>query len=244
MNHTTTLYGACEDLFARYPLAVKPVSSDGTVRSMVIMLATHGEPQFFILTHQDREVDPASHFSLWAWRTSNRIEIEPGTATIPGEFEDVLLSGVPLPEDGSLFGWVDGGVVTVLVPIYTQYTPETPEPSWAAMPLAEASSSQWPPFTGENLFGGWFWDYIASGQIVPLASLIASTPGEIFWLPMTGASAGCIAVAHDISSGDGWTLPAGTFVYYKDLQDGVAVPDLDATPEPTDLAPRFERMAA
>ena len=72
---------------------------------------------------------------------------------------NALTSGVPLPQDGSLFGWTHGGAVTALVAVYTQYTPTSPVPVWTIMPLAGVPEPQWPPFTDERLFGPWFWEH-------------------------------------------------------------------------------------
>lgn len=57
-------------------------------------------------------------------------------AAVPDVVVDAVTHGVPFPQDGSLFGWTHGDGVTALVAVYASYTPASPEPSWAAMPLA------------------------------------------------------------------------------------------------------------
>ena len=243
MNHTTTLYGACEDLFARYPLAVKPVSSDGTFREMVLALIDNGEPQFFILTHDDCDGRP--YFWLSVWGGPGTIEIEPGTAAIPGEFEDVLHDGIPLPRDGSMFGYMDGGIITTLLVSWTTPGGDCPDPHYMAMPLAGMAEEEWAPFTGNALLSSWFWDYLRDGHIIPLRDLIAGTPGTVFWV-VAEPGVPMVAVKKAIPCGGG-TLPAGRYVYYQQLRDGTPLLSLEdalADPGRIDLAPRFERMAA
>ena len=152
--------------------------------------------------------------------------------------------GIPIPRHGSLFGWNDGGIITALTAIYTQYTPQTPQPVFTSMPFVDLPERQWPPYTGEPLFGRWFWDSYEVGKFVSLATLIAATPGEVYWVN-TKATLGsdCYAVARDVSSPGGYTLRRGRYVFYQALRAGMLVPSLTellADSGKIDLAPRFQ----
>ena len=46
-----------------------------------------------------------------------------GDAALPHVAVSVVTRGVPIPRDGSLFGWRYGDTVTALVPVYTTSTP-------------------------------------------------------------------------------------------------------------------------
>jgi hypothetical protein len=48
---TTSLYEACQELFANYPLAVRAVNHSDTIGSMVLMLRDDDEIKFFVLSH-------------------------------------------------------------------------------------------------------------------------------------------------------------------------------------------------
>jgi hypothetical protein len=164
---------------------------------------------------------------------------------VPDAAVNAVTLGVPIPRDGSLFGWLHKTAVTALVAVHAEYTPVTPEPSWAVMPLAGTPESKWPPFTGEVFIGRWLWDYYQSGQLVSLDNLIAGTPGAIFWVD-TEATLGwdsCV-VARELTTSEGHTFPRGSYVYHQVLRTGKQVPDLEAMLHQAasiDLAPRFRR---
>lgn len=220
---------ACNTLFATYPLAVEP-GKPGTpvICSMTLALVDGGIPQFFVLTYEDSGDTPA-------YLLTSR----DGTSAADA-MEDVLARGLPLPRDGSLYGWVDRGRVTAMIAFYALCAPETPEPSYSPMPDADASEAVWPPFIGERLLGPWLWEYFQAGRIVNLAPLIASTEGAVFWANTVEAiGSGCIAVARDLASPDGWTLPRGRYAYYQHRDAAPSLDDLLADPGKTDLGPRF-----
>jgi hypothetical protein len=152
--------------------------------------------------------------------------------------------GVPIPQDGSLFGWASGDVISALIVIYAEYSDEYPEPGWAVMPLTSASEEHWPPFTGERLFGNWSWEEYKSGNTISLDRAIAETPEAVYWVDtkdMLGSD--CCAVARDISPRKGVLLRRGRYVYYEALlQAGEHVPSLTellTSPGALDLTPRF-----
>jgi len=161
---------------------------------------------------------------------------------VPDSFSDVITSGVPIPPDGSLFGWHEAGVITALVAIYAEYTPGGQEPCWSLMPRAEIPAAEWPPFAGESLFGPWFWHYYHARDLVSLDGLIAATPGTVFWADTEATlGSGCCVVARDVE-GDGFKLPRGRYLHHAVLGSAAPVPSLDALlagAATADLSPRF-----
>ena len=244
MNRTTSLYETCENLFDQYPLAVHTQNfRTWTYREMVLMLDDGGEPAFFILGHGTKD---GTCYDLHAWMAGPIAEI--GSASeLPatGEVADILTSAIPLPREGAFLAWQSGGVVTTLISVHTQSTPEIPQPTWTMLALEDAPESSWPPFAGERLFGSWFWDYYRNGSIVDLAPLTAATPGTIFWAEPDSLTWACCAVARDVTSPDGWTLPQGRYVYTGSLRDGETAGPLDdlLAGDVTDLSPRFRTAA-
>lgn len=244
MVRTSSLYEACGDLIAGYPLAVTADGPGGSARWMVLMRHDGVDARFFVLTADHDDGEPC--YSLSAWRApGGSVDIGPGAVpdAVPDELADVISYGVPLPRHGSLCGWDDGGTITALIPFYAEYVPESPMPSWATMPLAGIPEAEWPPFADEPVFGPWFWERQRAGNIVFLDSLIAATPGVVFWVDTAAViGSGCCAVAHDIKGPDGPTLQRGRYVYYQALRAGKPVPSLKALLADTgriDLAPRF-----
>lgn len=229
-----SLYGACSDLFAGYPMAV----SDG---SMVLLHEDGAGTEYFVLTDDGTAGQP--FYSIRRWRSSGDVPIDPGAA-VPGVFADAVLHGTPVPRHGSFLGWRDGGeTITALVAVYAEYAPQYPLPSWSCMPRAGIPEAEWPPFACGPLLGPWFWEHYQAGRIVSLASLVAANPGAVFWVD-TEAVLGwnCCAVARHVGEPEGPVLPPGCYVRSEVLQAGRPVPSLSALladPSATDLAPRF-----
>jgi hypothetical protein len=243
MTHAEALYQMCQNLFARYPLAVQTASGSDASRSMVLILRNGIEARFFVLSH-DIEEDSSSIYLLRPWRAHGVTDIaEDDTADVPEVVANAITRGVPIPRHGSLFGWRHRDSVTALVAIYTDYEPEYPVPSWAVMPRAGIPETQWPPFTGELIFDRWFWGYYDTGSIVSLSGLVAATHDTVFWAD-TKAMLGwdsCI-ITDDIRSEHGYTLSRGGYIYYRALRDGAPAPTPDillAARRKADLAPRF-----
>jgi len=241
---TSSLYEACHDLSTSYPLAAKAVNRSGTVSSMVLMLEDGDGAGFFVLSSDCREAAPS--YSVWPWPAGDIVDIDAeDSAVVPHAIVNAVTRGVPIPRDGSLFGWTCGEVVVALIVIYAEYTPAHPEPGWAVMPLVGTPEAQWPTFTGQRLFGHWSWEQYRRGSIISLDDLIAVTPATAYWVN-TKAILGsdCCAVAHDISAPGGYVLRRGCYAYYESLQAGRLVPSLEAllaAPDKIDLAPRFQR---
>ncbi len=243
MVRASTTYEACQELFTRYPQAVTTVSRRRMVRSMVVMLEEGDHAGFFVLLH--KADDGNSSYSVWSWPACHVIDIPTDNDTaVPDIAVDAVTHGVPIPRDGSLFGWTFGDVVTALIVIYAQDTPDTPEPGWSVMPLVGVPEAQWPPFAGKPLFRHWSWESYRSGIVIGLDNLIAITSDTVFWVD-TKASLGssCCAVAHDIKTSEGHTLRCGRYVYYEVLRAGKDIPvlrELLADPGRIDLAPRLQ----
>jgi hypothetical protein len=210
---------------------------------MVLMLLDGGNMRFFVLSH-DRRAD-VHRFSLHPWRADAIENIEADGGVVSDLAVQVVSDGVPLPQDDALFGWRHADAITALVVFYTTYAPAYQEPSWAVMPLAGVPEAQWPPFTGERLFGYWFWENYRAGNVVSVDGLVARTSKTVFWVGTQAilGSDSC-AVAHDIWSPEGYVLRRGRYVYHQALRTGKPVPTLEAmlADGKVDLAPRFQRF--
>lgn len=249
------LYEACGALFTAYPLAVEPVTCDGTQSVMTLMLSDGGNAAFCTV-HQVRDGEPFPFFVVTPLgsRGCGVVFTSGGETQERGRYraadaQRMIRQGTPLPRDGALFGWCCDGDVTALIAIYTAPDSRSPDPAWAVMPLAGGDEGGWPPFTREDLFGPWFWEHCRAARIVDIGNRIAATSRTVFWVPVgiPDAGDGCIAVAQPVASGDvGFTLPAGRYVYYRALRDGIPIPalaDLLAEPAAVDLGPRFQNLS-
>ena len=221
-----SLYEVCRDLFSEYPLAVNADDHDW-IHSIVLMLEDVDEDRFFVLL-RDHSTG-RSRYSLRSWRGESAVDIKAdGGTAVPDVFAEAVTGGVPIPQDGSLFGWKSGDAITALITFYAAYTPVCPEPSWSVMPLAGTSEAQWPPFTGERLLGHWFWEHHRAGSAVSLGDLIARTPGVVFWTYTEAIfESGCCIVMRDIEAPEGYTLQRGCYVYDQVLRAHKPVPLLD-----------------
>jgi hypothetical protein len=238
----SSAYDLCEELFEGYPLAVVSVDWTGTVHSMVLMVHEGDGADFFMLARHRGGDEP--FYSLSSWQEDGPVvDIEADEGVVPEVAAAILRRCVPLPRHGSLFGWLPGSAVSALVAVYADYTPEYPEPSWAVLPLAGAPARSWPPFTGEEWLGPWFWEHYKAGKLVSLAALVAANPDTVFWV-RTAATLGwdCCVVSRDVTSDACYELPRGCYLYYEALRAGVSVPsagELLSGPGKTDLAPRL-----
>ncbi len=243
MSSTDFLNEACEGLFRDYPLAVTPGIHGGADRSMVLMFRDGYDSDFFVLSRGSREGQP--FYSLRPWLTGQAANIEIHASDMSRVVMKVVTRGVPMPRHGSLLGWASGSDITALVAFYASYSPMSPDPYWAMMPSADIPQSSWPPFTSEPFLGCWFWEYYRAGNMSSLDDLIAGTAGTVFWINTTAVlGSDCCAVARDIRSPDGRTLPRGRYVYHEALRAGKPVPPLRillAAAGKADLASRFHR---
>jgi hypothetical protein len=238
---TNSLFRMCRALFADYPLAVNAIGRAKASSSMILALPDDSDVSFFVLS-RSRGLRGAS-YSLRPWRAAGTLEIQPGSVTTCEADINAVTYGVPLPRDGSMFGWKSHKDITALIAFNVKYSPERPEPSWAVMPLADLPEMQWPPFTGRHVLGRWFWEYHRTETIVWLDQLIAQNPRTVYWVDTKALlDWDCCAIARDIAVPDGLTLRRGRYVYYEALRAGKAVPALDALltdADKSDLAPRF-----
>jgi hypothetical protein len=245
MIHTSSLADACYALFARYPPAVRTATASGSIRSILLALSESDGARFFVLMHDRR--DGRSLYLLRQRGARETVHIEAdGDVAVPDVAVNVVTRGVPIPRDGSLFGWRYGDAVTALIPVYTASTPASPDPFCAVMPHTGVPEVQWPPFTEERLPGSWFWEHYWARRIVSVGGLIAETPATVFWAN-TKATLGtnCCVVAQDVESSEGYKLRRGIYVYYKVLRAGTPVPSLTvllADSGKIDLAAPFRRF--
>lgn len=236
----------CHELFERYPVAASTDDGSGATRTMMIMLRGTEGPRFFVLSHDLRE--GSSRYSLRPRRSPRTVDIGAnGRAPIPDEVVQVLTRGVPIPQDGSLFGWRCEGVVAALVPVYTAFMPASPDPVYAVMPRVGTPEAQWPPFTDERPFGQWFWEHYRAEELISLDCLIEDIPDTVFWVSTkTILGSDYCAVAQDVKSPGGCTLQRGVYVPSGAMLAGNRFPqlsDLLADTTKTDLAPRFQESA-
>jgi hypothetical protein len=205
---------------------------------MVLMVPGGDKGRFFILCQADK---PGSPFALLPWRRPGLTTIRPGCCGLAGDEAAVLTEGIPVPRHGSLFGWVSGATITALIASYTQYTPQSPTPSWTYMPLIDGAREQRPQFGVRKLLGRWFWEYLRCGTIRDMQSVIAATPDTVFWVDTVELlGSGSCVVAREVRTADGLTLPQGRYVYNRAALPRTTVPSLDTLlrdPNRTDLAP-------
>jgi hypothetical protein len=246
MIETASLYDRCGELFTNFPLAARSMDAGGTIHSMVLMLRDGEDARFFILAQSCGGGPPL--YSVAGWPAGDIVDIDARRNTaVPGALACAVTRGVPIPRHGSIFGWTGPDVITSIIVIYTQRAPDRPVPRWTVMPLAGTEWDVWPPFTGRQFFGSWFWEHYRSGQLVLLDGVIADNPGAVFWVNTYQAlGADSCAVARDIKDPDGPILRRGRYVYSEILRSEQPVPSLTALladASKTDLAPRFRRPA-
>lgn len=235
-------YLACRYLFNEYPLAVSAVDHIPAMHTMILMLCDGERVRFFALMRiRGRS---RTDYTLSPWRATGAVEIAADGGEVPELVANVVEQGIPVPRDGSLFGWAYQEIVTALIVIYASYRPDSPVPVWSVMPLVGTPESQWPPFSIEQFFGRWFWKDYQAGNIVQLDGLIAASPGIVFWLDTyEELGSDCCVVTCDIKTPEGRILRRGKYLAAAALRAGTAVPsltDLLAEAGKTDLASRFD----
>ena len=239
MTHIADMYQACHELFINYPLAGRPGNGSEAARSMILIVPEG--PAFFVLSLDYEKGRPV--YSIGPWPAGDMAGISAdGDTPVSDALVDALIYGVPMPRDGSLFGWTHRTNVTALVVVYADESGSS-VPSWAVMPLAGTHEWQWPPFADERLFGDWFWKHYWAGDVICLDDLVARTPGTVFWVD-TKAILGsdCCVVACDITTSTEHTLQHGCYVYYQALRERKRVPSLQALladASKVDLTPRY-----
>lgn len=244
MIYPRSPYETCCALFADYPLAVNDCYMG--FKSMILMQRKSGEAQLFMLSRDDENDRPT--FILRPWRASGAMVIEANSVSSSAEsVMTILKCSIPIPRHGSLFGWKKRNTVSALIAIFADYSPESPQPYWSVMPRVGSRERAWPPFAGESFLGHWFWEYYNNRRLVSLSDLIAGIPETVFWVE-TASILGwdSCAVARDVKSHAGYTLPQGAYVYWRALRTDSRLPRLGtllANERKTDLAYKFQRCA-
>jgi hypothetical protein len=235
-------YSACGYLFNEYPLAVSAVNHVPTMDTMVLMLREGEDARFFVLMRI--RGNERTDYTLSPWRAKGAVEIAEDGGEVPELAANAVEQGIPLPRDGSLFGWAHQEMVTALIVVYASYRPDLPLPTWSVMPLVGTPEVLWPPFSGARFFGHWFWKDYQAANIIQLGGLIAANPGIAFWVDTYQAlGSACCVVTSDIKTRDGRILRRGKYLGAAALRAGAAVPsltDLIAAAGKIDLAPRFQ----
>jgi hypothetical protein len=224
-----TLFAACRQLFSGYPLAVTPACAEDGGRSMVLVNRAAGPVIFFVLT-QAR--DDLFVFRSWHRREGVYQEIRPAQP-VSDSTGHAITASMPVPYDGALLGWVTGRQVTALLTVHSQ-APQTwddpvPVPEIQVLPMAGTSDPlHWPPFTASPLDDVRLWEYARRGLIVDIAPLLATRPGQAFWVPSpdrwsTRHEIGCIVVTGNLPA-HGYWLPAGVYLDHWTLREGIPAP--------------------
>jgi hypothetical protein len=246
MTPASDVFKACEDLYAEYPMAASPVNSRGTVYAIVLTLCDGADARYFTLARY--EVADGHSYVLSPWRSDHGVTIRTDSHDVADLAVAAVMRGVPMPRDGSMFGWTCGGTVAALVLVHTSYTPQSPVPTWSAMSLADGFETQWPPFIGESSFGPWFWDHYRAGKLISIGGLVAANPGCVFWVDAYATiGTSCCVVTNDLEASGGPILGRGRYVDSRALMSGQLpehqVPSMAEllAGNRTDLAPLFER---
>jgi hypothetical protein len=216
---------------------------------MVLMIQAAGEAKFFVLT----EIDRAFHIRPWNCGEETAQEVTPGEP-VAGISARVIAHGMPVPLGRAVLGWAPHHQVTAILAVHGGHLTSadtTPAvPAIQVMPMSGTVTIDWPPF-GPGLLGdGRLWDYLDRGDIVDIAPLLASCPGQAFRAPCphgrgSPRSAACIVVTADLVAREYW-LPAGVYTDHWVLREGIPVPPAEqllALPGTVDMAHEL-RMAA
>jgi hypothetical protein len=242
-THTSDLHETCNQFFINYPLAVRVDDGGEGGRSMVLM--AHEGLAFFVLWLDYEKGEPV--YSIGPWPAGDIAEISAdGNSPVSDALIDALTYGVPIPRDGSIFGWTHHDAVTALVVVYAGESSGS-VPSWTVMPLADAPEWQWPPFTDERFFGNWFWKYYWAGEVICLGDLVAGIPDTVFWVDAKATlGSDCCVVARNIRSSTGDTLQHGCYVYFRALRERKPLPSVEALladADKVDLSPRYRQFS-
>lgn len=237
-----TAFAACLRLFRRYPLAVRRHYAEHRYGSMVLMSRDIGTARFFVLI---MEWDDVFVLRSWDRRHGPRVEIG-RDGPVPGDVRQLIETAVPVPRDGVLLGWLSGGQVHAVLAAYGRLPEpwDSPDavPGVLIMPRAGSQPAQWPSLTVNPLEDRQLWDFVESGRLADITSLVARQAGYVFWVPgadRRAAPAGArIVVTERLSSSDFW-LPAGVYADRGTLREetrALTASQLLALPGVVDLA--------
>jgi hypothetical protein len=243
---------SCQRLFRDYPLAVRRHYAEFRYGSMVLASRApgSGSPRFSVLI---MERDDLFAIRPWDRRDWGRAEIRAGEPVTDGVAR-LIESSAPVPRDGALLGWLDGGQVRAILIAFGRLPEPWDDPSAvpgiAVLPLASGNPARWPPLLAGSPPGGpleerLLWEHSAGGQVADLTLLLGREAGLAFWVPgalgrdaASGADGHCVVVPERIG-GDGCWLLAGVYADHRSLRAGAQVPlarQLLAMPGVVDLA--------
>jgi hypothetical protein len=241
-----TAFAACLRLFRQYPLAVRRHYAEHRFGSMVLMTRNAGVSRFFVLIMEWDDLFVLRH---WDRRDGARVEIGRDDP-IPAEIRQVIETGVPVPRDGALLGWVAGHQVRAVVAAYGRlpepWDDASAVPGVLVMPHTGSAPAEWPPLSSGTLRDGKLWEYVDRGQLADLAPLISRQAGRVFLVPGRDGrdsrdvrGVGARVVVTERLCDDGFWLPAGVYADHRTLREGtqvVTVRQLLALPGVVDLA--------
>jgi hypothetical protein len=244
------LYEQFNALFDAYPLAIEPVTLDGTQDRMVI--ADPG--RVFHILHRVHSGIPHPFISLCPWKndgdavvadSAGGIEVQ--GAGVSGDPMHLVAASVPLPRDGSLLGWEEGGDITAIFPFYADEDQDD-MPTWSGMPRADVPEAQWPPLTRQDFADSRLWDHYQAGHVADLGPGIGRTSRAVFWAATNSSlGSGCAVVTRRITGHGEWRMEPGTYAHWTILEDPTrraCLEDAIRQAERTDLAGRFAHRTA
>jgi hypothetical protein len=241
MQPGDAVFTTCQRLFRDYPLAVRRHYAEFRYGSMVLASRGPGTgpPRFTVLI---MERDDLFVIRPWDRRDWARVEIRRG-GPVAAAVARLIESSAPVPRDGALLGWLDGGMVRAILVAYGRLPEPWDDPSAlpgiAVLPPASGDPARWPPLLGSGLEERRLWEHAARGQVADLALLIGRQGGLAFWVPgALGSNWNCIVIPERLGS-DGCWLLAGVYANQGALRTGVQVPpprQLLAMPGVIDLA--------
>ena len=145
---------------------------------MLLMTRAEGEAKFFVLTETDR----AFHIRPWNCGQEAIQEVTPGEPAA-GIIAQAIAHGMPVPRGRAVLGWAPDRQVTAILTVHggpTAGADAAPAvPAMQVMPMSGTVTIDWPPFGASLLGDGRLWDYLERGDIVDIAPLLASRPGQL-----------------------------------------------------------------
>jgi hypothetical protein len=237
------VFAACLRFFRHYPLAVRRHYAEHRFGSMVLMSHAGGAPRFYVLIMEWDDLFVLRH---WDRRDGARGEIG-SSGPVTDDVRQVIMTGVPVPRDGVLLGWLAGLQVQAVLAAYGRlpepWDDASAVPGVLVMPRVGSQPAEWPPLAVSPLDDGLLWGSVERGQLVDLGPLLAYQAGLVFWVPggdgPDGHRAGARVVVTERMSTDDFWLPAGVYADHWTLREGteaLTARQLLALPGVVDLA--------
>lgn len=237
------VFAACLRLFRSHPLAVRRHYAEHRYGSMVLTARDAGTVRYFVLI---MEWEDMFVIRPWDRRDGARVEIRPHEP-VPHDVRRLIESGIPVPRDGALLGWLAGHQVQAVLVAHGRLPEPWDDPSAVpgvlVLPLSVSPHAEWPPLAADPLDDGRLWEHVARGQLADLGPVVSRRPGRVFWIPSgdghAGRRPGGRIVVTERLDADGCWLPAGVYADCWALREGIAqlpVSQLLALPGVVDLA--------